>query len=1177
MYGVAAGFGATAVARVIDSTLMPDNIYLPVFNITPEEIFENEIWLFDVNFFEPETEKNYKLQKDAAVDTIDVKKEYSNNSDEGYGYDIRYRDFGKNAKNIKGDETSKKIEITSDNGENFSNLIEDVNNKIKEVNEGRDKEEEKLEEISADTHYLILHTADVDEFEPNSSSAAYNQAHRKVNVGLFVANKEDNNNYLKIVFKSEAYSSWDTDGDGNFSTESDPNAGVGGASTGGTTPTIDDVITTYMTIDVQQIKKIEYNKTSIATELKGVISKWYYNLTNLALLMLLIVLIYSGIRIVIGSTAGEKAKYKERIMDWLVAMCLIFIMHYIMVFAVTLNEKFVELIDSSHDEKGIIKYIHLEKENHINVVEKDGRLSEYVIKGNKLDPTLTSDMKFLQWPTNIMGGIRIEQQLVNEGTANWIGFSLCYLVLVAYTVIFSWTYLRRVLYMAFLTMIAPLVAMTYPIDKITDGKAQAFNSWLKEYIFNLLIQPFHLLLYTVLVTSAWELAGENALYALVAIGFMTPAEKLLRKFFGFEKAQTPGLLGGAAGAALAMSGLQSLMRFGDKGKNPENDEEEKSDIKFSSADNVSAKDTVLNSVTESGGTPSRQVHEENVDVENESDDAQQDDITRVRLNGERRTGNAGDEGNIEVIDNTTERTDNNSGRVTTTDVNLDDEENSEEESERDISIGIGGDRETPATAENFESPQKRGFWRAMGAGIGGVSRAYGQKTYKRMKKAKPIRALARGLAGVSGGLLLGMAGLALGIASGDPSKAFQYTTAGATGGFGVGKGLAGMGANALSVSGSDIKDEMDLAYYGADYKDAKLRQEQKALVYDEDAIKFIRRTCGVSRKDAKNILATTGARCYESDIKNIEDIAAIYQYEQEEIQKGYANIVNDKWEGWIEGELNRDQSWKNARLSPEEDAAVAEATKAKIAEMTEEEVNAEVTALAETEIEGDLESYKAQRQKELEEELGKIEKNFNFIKKKSEEDKKRRDEEIRLARKRAEAEIKRKREELIKQQEEEIRKRKSDMEALRRKKEEKVKADNEARIKVEYEEGIKRENARKRLIEDKKEAINEDIAKLRKEMAQGNTQRYQEFKENGFISGVAMSKYAKRVPDNYNQLGQDKVDKIDERFKQEFKADLIKQGMSEKQAEIKASEATEIVHNGIRQYMDKKDSLFTTK
>lgn len=33
-------------------------------------------------------------------------------------------------------------------------------------------------------------------------------------------------------------------------------------------------------------------------------------------------------------------------------------------------------------------------------------------------------------------------------------------------------------------MIAPLVALTYPIDKVKDGKAQAFDMWFKEYTMN---------------------------------------------------------------------------------------------------------------------------------------------------------------------------------------------------------------------------------------------------------------------------------------------------------------------------------------------------------------------------------------------------------------------------------------------------------------------------------------------------------------------------------------------------------------------------------------------------------------------------------------------------------------------------------------------------------------------
>ena len=126
--------------------------------------------------------------------------------------------------------------------------------------------------------------------------------------------------------------------------------------------------------------------------------------------------------------------------------------------------------------------------------------------------------------------------------------------------------------MAFLTLIAPLVAATYAIDKMNDGSAQGFNYWFKEYMFNLLLQPMHLLLYTILVSTAIELAQKNPLYAIVALGFMVPAEKILRRMFNFGKAETPGVFGGVAGATMVMSGLRWLTGHGPhggKGKGPD--------------------------------------------------------------------------------------------------------------------------------------------------------------------------------------------------------------------------------------------------------------------------------------------------------------------------------------------------------------------------------------------------------------------------------------------------------------------------------------------------------------------------------------------------------------------------------------------------------------------------------
>lgn len=150
-----------------------------------------------------------------------------------------------------------------------------------------------------------------------------------------------------------------------------------------------------------------------------------------------------------------------------------------------------------------------------------------------------NNAKVLIWPvSNFMEEARVKYQLHRiDGTDNisMYGYGLIYVILVIYTIIFLFTYMKRVVYMAFLTVIAPLVAVTYPIDKMNDGKAQAFNMWFKEYIFNLLIQPLHLIMYSVLIGSAMSFATENLVYVVMALGFFVPAEKLLRRFFGFEK------------------------------------------------------------------------------------------------------------------------------------------------------------------------------------------------------------------------------------------------------------------------------------------------------------------------------------------------------------------------------------------------------------------------------------------------------------------------------------------------------------------------------------------------------------------------------------------------------------------------------------------------------------------
>ena len=50
--------GGVAGAAVFNSNVLPDDIYLPVYQISPEKIFSNEVLLFDVDFFNPSEDKN---------------------------------------------------------------------------------------------------------------------------------------------------------------------------------------------------------------------------------------------------------------------------------------------------------------------------------------------------------------------------------------------------------------------------------------------------------------------------------------------------------------------------------------------------------------------------------------------------------------------------------------------------------------------------------------------------------------------------------------------------------------------------------------------------------------------------------------------------------------------------------------------------------------------------------------------------------------------------------------------------------------------------------------------------------------------------------------------------------------------------------------------------------------
>ena len=321
------------------------------------------------------------------------------------------------------------------------------------------------------------------------------------------------------------------------------------------------------------------SEKSIVEQLRDTVATWYVALRNIAIVGLLSALLYIGIRIVISSSAGDKAKYKQFFVDWVVALCLIFYLHYIMAFTMTMSETVTDVLAGDRTNQGRIKEVN------IRLTETDGTT------------TFKDAGTEVCFSSNFTGVARMKADY--QGGTLKIGYSILYIALTVYTVYFAFVYLKRLLMLAFFTMIAPLVALTYPLDKIRDGKAQAFNYWFKEYMFYALLQPMHMLLYTVFVSSALSVAANNLLYAIVALAFIVPAEKIVKQMFGI-KGNTESTLGGFAGGALASQAFNMLRKGPSAPKKGGDGPKGEKGVRFTNPNKANAMDTLAGDAMENG-------------------------------------------------------------------------------------------------------------------------------------------------------------------------------------------------------------------------------------------------------------------------------------------------------------------------------------------------------------------------------------------------------------------------------------------------------------------------------------------------------------------------------------------------------------------------------------------------
>lgn len=285
--------------------------------------------------------------------------------------------------------------------------------------------------------------------------------------------------------------------------------------------TIDDIL--FNRVGVTDINFFDLDGAGSALRvLRELIAGWYYTLRNLSIVILLCILVYLGIRMAISTVASEKAVYKKMLTDWMVSFAIIFVIHYIILITINVSNALVEIIANTQ--------------------------SSELAQSTTFWKSYTGEIFELATSWTFLDGM---------------GGSIMYLMLGVALFGYLFVYIKRMVTIAFLILIAPIITITYSIDKIKDSKSQALDTWVKEFAFNVLLQPFDCLIYVIFVSSAISITGQGIgglVLAIIMLTFRKQAMDIVKNMFGFGAAKTIGQE--IVGTAAAMTMLKNAGKMG---------------------------------------------------------------------------------------------------------------------------------------------------------------------------------------------------------------------------------------------------------------------------------------------------------------------------------------------------------------------------------------------------------------------------------------------------------------------------------------------------------------------------------------------------------------------------------------------------------------------------------------
>lgn len=228
---------------------------------------------------------------------------------------------------------------------------------------------------------------------------------------------------------------------------------------------------------------------SIVGILRNIVAGWYISFRNLALIALVIIVMYLGIRIALSTIPEKTGQYKTALWSWIVSIILLFIIHYFMIAVFSINETILNLLENTN--------------------AGDTSIYETI-------ETRAFDIR------------------MNIG----IPATIMYLILIIYFYKFLWIYMKRYFTVMILIIIAPFICAKYAFDGAKGKKGTSLTSWMYDFSMNVFLQSVHALLYTALMGVAINIAVSSLwgfIIALVFINFILKADKIFLDIFNFGK------------------------------------------------------------------------------------------------------------------------------------------------------------------------------------------------------------------------------------------------------------------------------------------------------------------------------------------------------------------------------------------------------------------------------------------------------------------------------------------------------------------------------------------------------------------------------------------------------------------------------------------------------------------